>query len=222
MSNSISIWMRNSFFILISFSGITAVFAHQPRIVYRQQIPQTNPILIKNPEISQAFYAELKGQPEYYKIVSEKEINLYVQILSPKIKDAKKDFLVEVVKDSDVIILLNDANSIWTEFYEPFVGDSYWKGAAFSQRVPKGEYRIKIYNPDNRGKYVLVVGRAEAFPIDETLKLFISLPQLKQYFGKSGFTAFFNLVGLFFLIQIVIIVVVIRGSVWLVRKVKKR
>jgi len=221
MPTLISIWMRNSIFIFICFSLISTAFAHQPRIVYRQQIPQTNPILIKNPEISQAFYAELKGQPEYYRIVSEKEINLYVQILSPKITDAKKDFVAEIVKNSNVITILNDANSIWTEFYEPFVGDSYWKGPAFSQQAPKGEYLIKIYNPDNRGKYVLVVGRAEAFPIGETLKLFISLPQLKPYFGKSGFTAFFNLVGLFFLIQIIIIAGVIWLLIWVVRKAKK-
>lgn len=214
--------MRTSVFTFIYFLLVSIAFAHQPRIVYKQQIPQTNPILIKNPEISQAFYAELKGQPEYYQIISEKELHLYIQILSPKVTGAKKDFQAEVIKDSNVITRLNDANSVWTEFYEPFVGDSYWKGSQFSQQVTQGEYWIKVYNPENRGKYVLVVGRAEAFPINETLKLVISLPQLKQYFGKSGFTAFFNLVGLFFLIQIVIFGVVIWGLLWVTRKVKKK
>jgi hypothetical protein len=214
--------MLKPLYLLICISLFSTASAHQPRIVYQQQIPQTNPILIKNPEISQAFYAELKGQPEYYKIISEQEINLYVQILSPKITDAKKDFSVEVINDTNVIELLNGPDSIWTEFYEPFVGDSYWRGAQFSQQVPEGEYLIKVYNQDNIGKYVLVVGQAESFPLNETIKLFVSLPQLKQYFGKSGYTAFFNLVGLFFLIQIVIFVVVIFGLVWIVKKVRKR
>ena len=218
--------MKKSLFVLLALfltnSLISTSSAHQPRIVYKQQISQASPIIVKNPEISQAYYAELKGQPEYYTVVSDKEFTLYVRILSPKIIDAKKDFSAEVIKDVNVIAVLNGSNYKWTEFYEPFVGDSYWMGAEFSKTEPKGEYLIKVYNPDNTGKYVLVVGRAEAFPLNETLKMFFTLPQLKIYFGKSGFTAFFNYVGLFFLIQIIILAVIVWGLVWLVKKVRKR
>jgi hypothetical protein len=214
--------MRTLICILLFFSLFSTASAHQPRIVYKQHIPQTNPVIVENPEISQAYYAELKGQPEYYRIISDKEFNLYVQLLSPQIADAKKDFSAEVIKDVNVISVLNGSDHKWTEFYEPFVGDSYWMGPAFSQKEPQGEYRIKVYNPDNTGKYVLVVGKAEAFPLNETLKMFVTLPQLKTYFGKSCFTAFFNLVGLFFLIQIVILAVIVWGLVRIVRKVKKK
>jgi hypothetical protein len=218
--------MRKSlFFLLVLFlsnSFISTSSAHQPRIVYQKQISQTSPFIVTNPEISQAFYAELKKQAEYYTVRSDKEFALYVRILSPKIADAKKDFSVEIIKDVNVIALLNGSSSTWTEFYEPFVGDDYWQGPEYKEQLPKGEYLIKVYNLDNRGKYVLVVGQAESFPLNETLKLFVSLPQLKHYFGKSGFTAFFNLVGLFWLIQIIILSLIIFGLVWIIKKVRKK
>lgn len=218
--------MRKSLlFLLLLVMGsslISTCSAHQPRIVYQKQISQANPIIVMKPEISQAFYAELKGQPEYYAIGSDKEFNLYIRILSPKITDAKKDFSVEVIKDANVIALLNGSGSVWTEFYEPFVGDDYWQGPEFEKYQPGGEYLIKVSNPDNTGKYVLVVGRAESFPLDESLKLFVSLPQLKHYFGKSGFTAFLNLVGLFWLVLIIILLLIVFGFVWVVKKVKKK
>lgn len=214
--------MRNSFYLFLCLSLISTSSAHQPRIVYQQQILQTNPVIVRNPEISQAYYAELKGHPEYYTVVSDKEFNLYVQIISPKIADAKKDFSAEVIKNVNVIAVLNGSTHKWTEFYEPFVGDSYWMGPEFSKKEPKGEYQVKIYNSDNKGKYVLVVGQAEAFPINETLKMFVTLPQLKNYFGKPSYTAFLNLVGLFWLIQLIILALIVWGLVWIVKKVRKR
>lgn len=218
--------MRKSLLVLIALvlesSLISTASAHQPRIVYKQQIPQTSPIIVKNPEISQAYYAELKGQPEYYKVVSDKEFTLYVRILSPNIKDAKKDFSAQVIKDVNVLALLNGSTYKWTEFYEPFVGDSYWMGPEFKKHQPTGEYQVKVYNSDNTGKYVLVVGQAEAFPLNETLKMFVTLPQLKHYFGKPGYTAFLNLVGLFWLIQLIILALIIFGLVWVVKKVRKK
>ena len=179
-------------------------------------------MIITNPEISQAFYAELKGQPEYYKVVSDKAFNLYVRILSPKIADARKDFFAEIVNDSNVIAILNGSTFNWTAFYEPFAGDAYWQGPEFHKQESTGEYVVKVYNSANSGKYVLVVGQAEAFPLNETLKLFVSLPQLKHYFGKSGFSAFFNLVGLFFLIQIAIFAVIVWLLVWVGKKLRRK
>jgi len=218
--------MRKFYFVLLSiFFGISfipAALAHQPRIVYQQQISRTNPVLVKNPEISQAFYAELRGQPEYYKVVSDRAFNLYVGILSPKIADAKKDFSVEMSGDANDIGVLNGSHCEWTEFYEPFAGDDYWKGPEFKQNQPGGEYLIKVYNSDNRGKYVLVVGQAESFPLSESLKLFVSLPKLKHYFGKSGFTAFFNLIGLFLLILLLIAAIVVFVLIRLFKMIRKK
>jgi hypothetical protein len=73
--------MRKSlFFLLVLFlsnSLISTSSAHQLRIVYQKQISQKNPFIVTNPEISQAFYAELKKQAEYYTVRSDKEFALY-------------------------------------------------------------------------------------------------------------------------------------------------
>ncbi|MCX5634230.1 MAG: hypothetical protein NTW55_00080, partial [Planctomycetota bacterium] len=105
---------------------------------------------------------------------------------------------------------------------EPFVGDEYWQGPEFVQHQPQGSYLVKVYAPDNRGKYVLVVGQAESFPLNESLKLFVSLPQLKHYFGKSGFAACFNLIGLFLLILTVISAIVVFVLIWVVKIARRK
>src|SRR3989344_3900921 len=55
------------------------VLAHQPRLIYNQG----GDIDIENPEISQAFYDELKGEPRNYFIESGLDFNLYINLLVP-------------------------------------------------------------------------------------------------------------------------------------------
>jgi len=84
----------NKVFLLSIFTGIflsaTASFAHQPRIVSEEMTQ------IENPEVSQAFYTELKGEPDYYQIESEEPFKLYVEILVPDLEGIDKDVSVEI------------------------------------------------------------------------------------------------------------------------------
>ena len=61
--------------LFILFLSICAVSAHQPRLELGVNSTMTNPIVVQNPEISQAFYGKLNGQPDYYKITSIKHLN---------------------------------------------------------------------------------------------------------------------------------------------------
>jgi hypothetical protein len=60
--------------LLVPLLGIIALLgicsAHQPRIEFGQPHPKSNPVIVSNPEISQAFYGDLQGQPDYYQITS--------------------------------------------------------------------------------------------------------------------------------------------------------
>ena len=142
--------------------------------------------------------------PEYYEINSDRDFLLYVNILAPDIEGARTDFVVEVVKDDEIIYTLDDQN--WGEFYEPFGGDNYLMGPELEQQVESGVYLIKVSNPDNSGKYSLAVGKIESFPPIEILKTIIALPKIKKdFFNKSPLTAYFNLSGLFLLIFIPVI-----------------
>ena len=57
--------------------------SHQPRIVSEEMTQ------IENPEVSQAFYAELKGKSDYYQIESEEPFKLYVGILVPDLGEGR-------------------------------------------------------------------------------------------------------------------------------------
>lgn len=193
---------------VIMMSGL--VLAHQPRVGLEGTID--NPIQVEKPEISKAYYGALEGSPEYYEINYDKDFLLYLNILAPDIEGAKTDFIVEVLKNDEVIFTLDDNN--WGEFYEPFGGDNYLMGPELEEQVNAGTYLIKVSNPDNLGKYSLAVGKIESFPHTEILKTIIALPKIKKdFFNKSPLTAYFNLLGLFLLILLIILL----GLILLIR-----
>ncbi|NIO44134.1 MAG: hypothetical protein GTN36_01070 [Candidatus Aenigmarchaeota archaeon] len=210
------------FFIFLFFISETA-FAHQPRIVSEQIT------LIRNPEVSQAFYGILKGKPDYYHIDSEKQFNLYVGILVPDIENIDKDVSVKVVLEheheeehEETEYILNGTDHEWTYYYEEFGGDSYYQGPELKTTAEKGTYIIEVFSQDNDGKYVLVVGEKEEFPLDEFINTIITLPRLKEeFFEKPAYTAFFNLIGLFLLVIVVVVIAIIYVIFRFIKKRKK-
>lgn len=212
--------MKKLIVIFLLFCSIGPVFGHQPRIVHDTGTFE-NPMKIEKPEISKAYYAELKGAPEYYEINSETNFPLYINILAPDLEGARTDFVVEVLFEGVVVFTLGSDK--WEEFYEPFGGDNYLQGPEFENIARKGTYLIKVSNPDNVGKYVLAVGKIESFPPMEVLKTVIALPKIKQgFFDKSPFTAYFNYSGLFLLFIIFILATIIYITVRLIRKSQSR
>ncbi len=199
----------------------TSIYAHQPRLVENKITTVNNPIIIQNPEISQAFYGELKSEPDYYKIDSDKEFNLYVSLVVPDIKGARKDFSLEI-KTKDTLIILDAKSAKWNVFFEKFAGDNYFNGPEFDRKVNAGSYLIKVYNPDNQGKYSLATGKIEAFPPKEAIHAIISLPKLKSFFQKSPLTAYFNFIGIFALITIIFFAIVVILILVIVNSIKKR
>lgn len=202
---------------MLTFS-FTLVSAHQPRIVYKLNFSQEN-LTIENPEISQAFYGELKGMPDHYEINSTVRFNLYMQILSPYSNESRKDFDVKITNGKETWFL-NGSNYIWTRFYEEFAGDMYYQGPTADAKVPSGLYRIEVSNKNsnNTGKYILVVGKKEEFPVKEMIKAFFVMPRLKIYFGKSVLTSYSNMIGVYSFIVLLILTVIIAAIVLMFRK----
>ncbi len=167
-------------FLLIIFLCVSLASAHQPREVTDTSSIE-NPIIVSNPEISQAFYGELNGNPAYYQIKSSKEFRLYVNILIPDNPGPKSFISMDILDDSGKVIATFDGqNSTWKSYYEKFGGDYYLKGPEFNQTIPAGTYYIKLYNNDNQGLYSLAIGDIESFPADESLNALITLPILKS------------------------------------------
>jgi hypothetical protein len=197
--------------ILFGFLLASVVFAHQPRFVDEDFTE------IKNPEVSQAFYGELDGYPEKFQIKSDKPFTLYVGMLVPYLEGIDKDVSVEI-NSANEKFSLNGLEHKWTVFYEEYAGDAYYEGPDMKQQVNEGIYDILVFSPDNKGKYVLVVGEKEEFPFNEMIKTIGALPRLKMYFEKSPLTAFVNMVGFFLFITYIMAVGIILVLIWLIRK----
>jgi len=204
--------------LFFSFLSAPAALAHQPRI-----IGQATRIIVVEPEVSKAYYGELKGEPAIYEIMVADPFHLYVNILVPDIAGVKKDISAEIKKDGEELAALDGAQFDWQEFYEPFGGDNYFSGPEFNQEVGAGEYIITVFSPANRGKYALAIGQLEEFPPKEILKTILVLPTLKKdFFAKSALTAYFNLSGLFLLAIIALVVAVIFIFFWIKRRKRKK
>lgn len=184
-------------------------------------------IQIQSPEISQAFYATLDGTPDQYTIEAAGEFELYLNLLVPDRPQAGKDFSAAVFQaipggHHNLLFILDGTAHPWPKYYEPFAGDRYLKGPEHSETVPAGSYRIQVSSPDNRGKYVLAVGRKEKFTAADTVAMIAALPELKRFFDKSPLTAYFNLMGLFMLLALLLLLTAVAGLYWLFRYVLKQ
>jgi hypothetical protein len=192
-------------------------WAHQPRIVSQDLIE------VQNPEISQAFYGELQGQPTIFRIDSPEPFVLYLNLLVPDLPEIEKDVSARVFFQDKELYFLNGLETDWNYFFEEFAGDGYYQGPEVKEEVEKGEYQVEVFSPDNQGKYVLAVGEKEEFPFDETVNTLLLLPQLKAgFFNKSPLTAYFNLVGLFLLIPLIILLVISLSFFFFLRKKKTK
>ncbi len=193
-----------------------SVSAHQPRIV-DEAVTR-----VKNPEISQAFYGELEGDEEYYLINSKVPFNLYANVLVPDIEGIGKDVFFEIEKKGEAIYSSMTSSVSWEYFYEHFAGDGYFMGPEFEREVEAGEYKIKVGSGDNMGKYVLAIGKIESFPLDETINTIKLLPTLKtQFFEKSVLTSYYNYIGIFMLVILVVLIGFVLGIYFLVRRYSK-
>jgi hypothetical protein len=211
--------MKKLILILTGFMILGLVMAHQPRVGFDPGTLE-DPIEIEKPEISKAYYKELVGNPEYYVVNSNQDFLLYLNILAPDIQGARTDFIVEVLKEEEIIFTLEYGE--WGKFYEPFGGDNYLMGPELEESVNAGTYLIKVSNPDNLGKYSLAVGKIESFPPIEILKTIFALPKIKKdFFNKSPLIAYFNFSGLFLLILLVLIVGLIFLMTYFIKKMKR-
>ena len=175
--------MNKLIFSILFVLLVSLVDAHQPKLV------GSNTVQVIDPEISKAYYGELSGVPHYYTIESEKEFRIYVNVLIPG-KVLTHTISAELSGD-DVFYELNGDNFSWALFYEEFGKDHYLKGPELgedfkgNQILPAGTYVIRVFNDENKGKYVLAIGDIESFPIGEILIASITVPYLKvSFFGK--------------------------------------
>jgi hypothetical protein len=180
--------------VLAASSSAVMVYAHQPKLVTEPGVTR-----VVRPEVSQAFYAELLGEPAVYEVASPDSFDLYVNILVPDEMGMPTDLSVTVTSGTDTIIALDGPAYEWKEFYEPFGGDSYLMGPEQRLRVGPGTYIATVTRPGNRGRYVLAVGEREEFPLREIIRIIGLMPRLKwDFFHKAPIRALTDPIGSLF------------------------
>ena len=192
-----------------------SVSAHQPDLV------RQNPTFVQNPEVSQAFYGELKGEPAYFQITSPTDFTLYVQLTLPDVPGIKKDVSARITKQGDpsFSVALDGTHYNWTSFYEEFGGDDYWSGPDFKQDVGPGTYVVEVYRPVYQGKYVFVIGEKEEFPLDVTLRTLFLLPVLKtDFFQKPPYAVLFSRMGILYLPFIIGTIFLVGALTWFMKQ----
>jgi hypothetical protein len=198
------------------------VFAHNTRLVWDTSSTQENSILVSQPENSQAFYAQLKWNSDFYKIVSNTGFLLYLSLTVPAISWSDLDYWM-MVKDNSWNILINidSTNLKWTKFYEKFAWDLYYQWPWFERQVNSWIYYVQIYSTDNIWKYALAIWKLESRPINEITNTFKDMPALKSYFfEKPVITMFYNYIwlSLFFIIVFVVLFILLINK--LIKKFK--
>jgi hypothetical protein len=178
-----------------------ATFAHQPKVTLYDDSSLANPIQINNPDISQVFYGDLDGQPEYYKFSLTQATDSLLGILVPI---SEKNFTsVELIDENNMSIgLLKEEDYEKGVYFENFGGDSYIKGPEIKTLLPQGDYTLKIFNKINTGKYALVIGEKESFNFLESLKTLAVLPIIKiAFFNKPILELFVTFLAIILLLK---------------------
>jgi len=181
------------FCLLAGLTLAQAAEAHQPRYIQENRL-----VVINNPEVSQAFYGELRGREAYYLLEFKRAGDLYLQLLAPDLPEIQKDktatveYAPELGAKAASFAELSAPASEWKKYYEEYGGDNYFKGPELKKPAEPGYYIVKISSPENQGKYVLAVGEKEEFPAGEALKAALTLPLLKKDFFAEPLTQWFN------------------------------
>jgi hypothetical protein len=204
------------FFIVAGILFFTySASAHQPNYVDKEKV-----IINNEPTISKAYYGELTGGPAIYQIVANSEFELYLNILSPDIPGASKDFNV-IVKDEKLqeVAKVNIPPAEWNRWYEDFGGDWYWQGSETKVNLPPGTYTANVQNLPNTGKYVLAIGQIESFPPSKSLQILKELYLVKTSFLLEPWYGIYRgIIGRYLLYATISLILIIIVIVWLIIK----
>ena len=185
----------------IFFPAFSFALAHQP------EITESRLTEVLAPEISKAYYGELKGEPDVYVIKIDKSFDLYVNVLVPDITNQKRDVSAVVIKNSNAdqpLAVLDGSNFIWTKFYEPFGADTNWRGPEYKARGDAGTYEIRVWSSNNDSKYSLAIGEIKSFGISEVVSTLNTVPNLKKnFFNESPISFIASPIGIGFIIVII-------------------
>lgn len=203
--------------ILMILLSLPVVTAHIPELVIEDRNYTLEPIIVKEPEISYAYYGKLYGSPQTYKIESEKPFHLYVSLLVPYVgQEETSDVEFHIMKDGEKIVMMHDYQN-WTKWYEEYGRDWYLQGPEYEADVEAGTYLIEVHSDTNSEDYTLAIGKIERFGAVEIFKTIFVLPVMKALFWNS-----YLMIGVYIVIIAGIIALIYIKIIKRVRKKTKK
>lgn len=175
--------------ICLLFTGLVSTASAFDAVL--ETVPnQYEVVTIQNPETEQLILGELEDAPEMYEIVSETPFTLTAEIRAVPYPASTivPQFSGIIIKQKEIrgveeIARLKAEESNWTVVSDNATGLNYQAGPFYSEPLEAGTYRIEISNPNNSGRYMLLVGSKS----DES-GYFASLADIKlvyQFYGLS-------------------------------------
>lgn len=199
--------------LVLFLSNLT--LAHIPELIIEDRNYTLEPVLVREPEISYAYYGQLKGSPQLYKIEAAKPFHLYVSLLAPYVGQTETSELeFHIMKDGEKIVMMHGYDN-WTKFYEEYGGDWYLQGPSYEADAEAGIYLIEVHSKTNSEEYSLAIGKTERFGPLEIAKTILILPLMKVIYWKN-----YSLL-LIYLLAIILIILVIYFLLRRRRKKKK-
>jgi len=164
------------------------VSAFVPEVIVQKSLLDIT--AIKDPVLAQTFYGDLVDFPHTYQIIATEPFHLFLQIKVPDIESSTNNISGIIIKEPagkgrvEEIARLKGKDASWESTYEWLSMDAYRNGPSFEKDLGPGTYRIEVSTPDNREKYVLVVGTREEMALGyfETVR---RLVDIKAFSGKS-------------------------------------
>ncbi len=126
------------------------------------------------------YFGELSDFPHTYTFTVASTTNLTASVLLPKNTEIGAGFDVGMLlvkkarRGVSEVARTNGRGADWETLVVKSTGDSYHFGPVIEVVLDEGEYMLEVQTPDNRGKYVLVLG--EGNPLRR-----LSYPQSLSY-----------------------------------------
>ena len=180
--------------LLLVFVIPSTALAHVPILNTQPKVIE-KPYPIDDAEHSKAIYAILDGDADYYRIQEAKPFKFYVGITAAKLNgcNLRETFSYAVLDSNMNIIDRRDGRAFtWWPWYEKFGKQWYWVGPEIGKdftstiTYPAGTYFIKVFNTNNRGKYVLAIGDVERFGLAEILTLWGTMQKIETIFWDEN------------------------------------
>ncbi|MFZ2253045.1 MAG: hypothetical protein WAW13_02590 [Minisyncoccia bacterium] len=175
-------------FLSMFLAFATPVWAFVPEVVVQESLLDIK--TIEDPTLAQTFYGNLVDFPHTYQIIATKPFHLFVHIKVPDIESSANNISGIIIKEPEgkgrvqEVTRLKGNDALWESTYEWWSMDAYRNGPSFEQDLGPGTYRIEVSTPDNREKYVLVVGTRDEMVLGYfgTVR---RLVDVKAFFEKS-------------------------------------